>query len=88
MCKSIIGNNIKIGTPDDVGFYLNFYDYLGRFRLPLFSTDPIFVSKNDLEDNEICFVIRRDLYIRGLSLEMVDDINKIWAKLYEKNTRK
>ena len=98
MIKSIENDNIRVGSAPNL---VNSMDwratgFIGRFKLPLFSVFPKLITIDDLENDRdlICFVIRDSFYMynnvgeKGLSLSLVEHINKTWSEFYEENTRK
>lgn len=98
MIKSIENDSIRVGYAQELISSICFEDnnFLGRFKLPLFSVLPKLITIEDLENdkNLICFVIRRDfcncnsVMEKGFSLSLVERINNIWGELYEKSARK
>lgn len=98
MVKSIENDSIRIGSAPDLIDNIGWGDdnFVGRFKLPLFSVLPKLITIEDLENdrNLICFIIKRDFYRynhvmeKGFSLSLVERINNVWSEFYEKSTRK
>ena len=80
-----INNDIKIGHASELSFYINFDPYIGRFKLPLLSIKPRFITKEELENENdpICFIMSYELYAKGLSLSLIDSINNAWNEFYD-----
>ena len=97
MIRAINDDTIRIGPASELRDFIGWYGdgkFYGRYKLPLFSTCPTLISADDVEENMLCFVIRRTTYeyyidnnVNGLPLDIVDLINKTWNKFYEENTR-
>ena len=93
MIISIDSDIIRIGPISELLDSLDFWNkgFCGGFRLPLFSTSPTIVTPEDIEEDSLCFVIRRFTFERvfcgKLPLEIVEKINKTWNEFYEKDTR-
>ena len=88
MIRTLNDGEILIGPASEL-FQFSVTDYVGRFKLPLFSTSPSLIEYNDIINNEdyICFVIDYVVYnikYKGnLPLSLVETINKEWNKFYD-----
>ena len=92
MIKCIDNDIIRIGPTSELSDCVGVgRGFCGRFKLPLFSTKPIVVTKDDVVENTLCFVIREYIYRivfdRTLPLKTVEKINKTWNEFYEESTR-
>lgn len=95
MIKSIKNDNILIGSAQDLfnNVYWRDGNFIGRFKLPLFSVFPELITAEDLENdrNLICFMMRNDfcrynnIIKRGFSLSLVEYINKAWSEFYDQS---
>ena len=88
MLKYIESDSAIVGHASEVrGLFYDQYSngYVGRFMLPLFSTKPKLLTKEYIENTEdpICFILKSNVYYDGLSLELVEAINKAWNEFYD-----
>lgn len=86
--KSNESNDVMIGPASELGvLFGNWFmsGYMGRFMLPLFSTKPRLITKEYIENtgDPICFILKSSIYHNGLSLELMEAINKIWDEFYD-----
>ena len=89
MIKELVDYPILIGPASELSEYLKSnINFAGRFRLPLFSTEAIFITFDDVEnDNPVCFIVSSDFYHNGfceeIPLYLIELINKVWNEFYE-----
>lgn len=57
--------------------------FLYTYELPLFDTDPSPEIPFLIDDDELILVMDARIHTRSLTLEQIEEINKIWNKFYE-----